>query len=515
MLSKMMGLGTGVKRVWAEREVKPLSYNRRGGLALALLLVLGLFGSVVIALSARAQPPDVPQQLLAKARERGSVRVIVGLDVEFRVEGALSSLQAAQEQRQGIARAQRAVAQKLAADHATVVARFKTIPFMAFEVDADGLLALAALPEITSFEEDVPVPPDLATATVAIGADVAWAAGYTGQGQTVAILDTGVDKTHPFFGTGGDKVVSEACYSTNSASPRATSVCPGGVEASTAPGSGVNCDVSITRCDHGTHVAGIAVGDNGSGPNFGVARGATVIAVQVFSRFDDDAEGSDTPCASNLMPSPCALTFFTDQIKGLERVLELRNDFDIAAVNMSLGGQRYSDPETCDSEHASRKAAIDNLRSVGIATIASSGNSGYRTSMGAPACISTVISVGATWDDPVVAWFSNVASFLDLLAPGVHIESSVPGTAEVSKDGTSMAAPMVTGAWAVARAVSPSETITDILTLFRETGISVDDTRMPGGIVTDMRRINLGVAMETLAFRRANKAYMPVILGNP
>jgi subtilisin family serine protease len=480
------------------------------GLVMAFSLVLGLLGGVVIALSAPAQGAEVPPSLLAKARERGTVRVIVGLDVDFQAEGVLPSLQAAREQRQSIARVQSAVVHKLANAHATVVARFKTIPFMAFEVDADGLLALAALPEITDFEEDLPVPPDLASATAVIGADVAWAQGYTGVDQTVAILDTGVDKTHPFFSTGGDKVVSEACYSTNSPSYRATSLCPGGVEASTAPGSGVNCDTTIARCDHGTHVAGIAAGDDGSGPNFGVARGATVIAVQVFSRFDDDEEGPVRYCGLSGMPSPCALTYYADQIKGLERVYELHTDFNIAAVNMSLGGGRYFDTATCDSEHASRKAAIDNLRSVGIATIASSGNSGYRDSMGAPACISTAISVGATDDDDDVAWFSNVASFLDLLAPGVNIVSSVPGTGVTSKHGTSMAAPMVTGAWAVARAVSPSETITDILTLFRDTGTSVNDNQARG-FVTDMRRINLDVAMDILA----NKVYMPVILRNP
>ncbi len=515
MLTKLMGLDTGSKGFLTERKVnRSNSRRRRLGLVLALLLVLGMLGSAVIAFSALAQQPDVPKALLAKARARGSVRVIVGLDVDFQVEGALSSLQTVQDQRQRIARAQSAVVQQLASDPATVVARFRTIPYMAFEVDADGLLALAALPQVTSFEEDVPVPPDLASATQVIGADVAWSKGYTGQGQTVAILDTGVDKTHPFFSTGGDKVVSEACYSSNdTGSVRIfSSVCPGGVEASTAPGSGLNCDVSIAGCDHGTHVAGIAVGDSGSEEevNFGVARGATVIAVQVFSRFDD--QGSDTPCAASGMPSPCAMTFYADQIKGLERVFELRNDFDIAAVNMSLGGGAYSDPEVCDSEHASRKVAIDNLRSVGIATIASSGNSGYKTSMGAPACISTVISVGATEDDDDVAWFSNVASFLDLLAPGVEIVSSVPGGGTMSQNGTSMAAPKVTGAWAVARAVRPSATITDILTLLRDTGTSVNDNR-PRGAVTDMRRINLDVAMDTLASR--NTFYMPVMLRTP
>ena len=54
---------------------------------------------------------------------------------------------------------------------------------------------------------------------------------YTGQGQTVAILDTGVDKNHPFL---RGKVVSEACYSHNIPASGVTSLCPGGATASTA-----------------------------------------------------------------------------------------------------------------------------------------------------------------------------------------------------------------------------------------------------------------------------------------
>lgn len=80
--------------------------------------------------------------------------------------------------------------------------------------------------------------------------------GLFGVGQTVAILDTGVEKTHPFL---MGKVVSEACYSTNNADLSSERpVCPGGVTNSTAPGSGVNC--AISGCDHGTHVAGIVGG---------------------------------------------------------------------------------------------------------------------------------------------------------------------------------------------------------------------------------------------------------------
>ena len=67
--------------------------------------------------------------------------------------------------------------------------------------------------------------------------------------------------------------------------------------------------------------------------------------------------------------------------------------------------------------------------------------------MSSPACISSVISVGATDDERVVAEFSNSSNGLDFLAPGIDVRSSVPGGFE-EFGGTSMAAPHVTGAWA-------------------------------------------------------------------
>ena len=169
------------------------------------------------------------------------------------------------------------------------------------------------------------------------------------------------------------------------------SVCPGGVEASTAIGSGIDCVAAAAaglsgaqgNCQHGTHVAGIAAGNPSSGSNIGVAKDADIIAIQVFTLFKKyDA----------------ALSWSTDQIKGLERVLALSSTYDIAAVNMSLGGGRYYDQPFCDSDNPAIKAAIDNLRAAGIATVISSGNEGYKDSMGAPGCISSAVSVGATWD---------------------------------------------------------------------------------------------------------------------
>ncbi len=424
-------------------------------------------------------------ELTGQAEKAGSVRVIVGLDMDFEPEGRRLDEQAVVAQRQAIRDLQDELLAGLSGLSHEVVVRYEYIPFLALELSHEAMVALAAFPEVSSIAEDVALPPLMASSNLVIGSPTAWGAGFTGTGLTVAVLDTGVDKSHSFFSTGGSKVVSEACYSTTGGS--STSVCPGGVGSSTASGSGVNCSVSVSGCNHGTHVAGTVAGDNVTGPNFGVGRGSDLIAIQVFSRFDSAATCSPSP-------APCVLSYVSDQVRGLERVFALRTTYDIAAANMSLGGGQYFTQAACDAANTATKAAIDNLRSVGIATVIAAGNSGYRDSMGSPGCISTAVSVGATTDGDAVASFSNVATFLDLLAPGVSINSSVPGGGTSNFNGTSMASPHVAGAWAVLQQASPGLSVDDVLSTLRTTATSVDDNRS-GGSVNNMRRINLDQAV--------------------
>ncbi|HEY2293478.1 MAG TPA: S8 family serine peptidase [Thermoanaerobaculia bacterium] len=417
-----------------------------------------------LAVSRQAVPGGIRQ----KAAQGGLVRVIVQLDASFRPEGRLSASQAL-AQRQAISRVQDTVLGKLAGQRLKLHARYEHIPFLALEVDAKALDVLARMPEVVAVQQDALDKTSLISSEVSIGVGVAWSQGLTGAGQTVAILDTGVDKTHPWFNGGGHaKVVSEACYSSNV--PGATfSVCPGGVEESTAPGSGVNCQEF--GCEHGTHVAGIAAANDGVS-NFGVARDSDVIAIQVFS--DDGFEVG---------------AWISDEIKGLERVFDLADQYNIASVNMSLGGGIYTDQASCDAANGPRKAAIDNLRSLDIATVVAAGNDGYPFGVAAPACISSAISVGATDDDSNIADFSDLASFLSLLAPGVNVESSVPGGGTEVLSGTSMATPHVTGAWAILRQQSPQATVGDLLGVLRSSG----DPNHAFGY--DLRRINLGRAV--------------------
>jgi len=422
--------------------------------------------AILPALGAGADPQTRgnEQALLNKAKSAGSVPVIVGLDIPFQVEGRLSSALEIGRQQAVISQTQQQLLTRLSQHILSNVKQFRTIPYMAFEVDATGLKALQNDRAIISIEEDIPVPPTLDQSIPFIHADQLHASGYDGTGYAVAVLDTGVRKTHEFLDAG--KVVSEACYSTTYTTYSSTTVCPNSQEWQTGPGAGVHCDVAINGCSHGTHVAGIAAGTAGP-PGSGVAPGASIIAIQVFSKFENQLDGFQF-CSS----SPCVLSYPSDQILALERVYALRNTYDIAAVNMSLGGGKFFTP--CDSDPI--KTIIDNLHAAGIATVISSGNNGWDGAVGAPACISSAVTVGATLNDfDMVADYSNHASMVDLLAPGSSILSSTPvlPTSYNSWSGTSMAAPHVAGAFAVMKSRNSSWTLTDSEDILTVTGQNV------------------------------------------
>lgn len=432
------------------------------------------------------------------AAERGSVHLIVGLRTRFAPEGELSARQVA-IQRAEIARTQSAILTQIDSLGQRSPKLFTFIPFMAIEADPTELEKLLTLHEVVTLEEDRLAAPADAPSDAIIGAVTAWGAGFSGLGQNIAILDSGVDKNHPFL---AGKVIAEACFSTNNAADGATSACPGGVAQSTATGSAMPYSGACPAgaCDHGTVVAGIAAGTSASFS--GVARDAKIIAVQVFSVFNSIAN-----CGSS---KPCALTYTSDQILGLQQVYALSRSYPIAAVNMSLGSGQYFDQGSCDAANASIKAMIDTLRSVNIPSIIASGNAGYKNSMAAPACISTAISVGATFNvagynnncagnnlgissvDAILCE-SNSASFLSLLAPGAQITSSVPGGTYVAWFGTSMAAPQVAGAWAIMKQKNSVLGVDAGLNALSATGIPITDPR--NGVVKPRIQIDLALTV--------------------
>ncbi|MGZ5780276.1 MAG: S8 family peptidase, partial [Burkholderiaceae bacterium] len=399
-----------------------------------------------------ASNASVKQYLFNKARSTNNVRLIVKLRIPVQPENLLDATQL-QSQRNAITVAQDNFINRLAQFNSVVHKRFVTLPFVVIHANESALTYILGSSDVISVQEDAIMHINLAQSVPLIGGDKAWAAGATGSGQTVAIVDTGVDSTHPFL---SGKVIAEACYSTNSDGAKST--CPNGATSQTGAGAAKNCPVSA--CDHGTHVAGIAAG---KGSSFsGVAKDAKIIAVQVFTLFPDSS-GAYTSLGA----------YSSDIMSGLEYVYGLRNTYKISAVNLSLGGGSYQ--QNCDSDAI--KPAVDNLRSAGIVTVVAAGNDGSTNSLAAPACISTVVSVGATTKSDVVDSYSDSASFLTMLAPGTNINSSVPGGGYAQYTGTSMAAPHVTGAWAVYKSKMPNASISDVLNAMLATGKKITDSR--------------------------------------
>jgi subtilisin family serine protease len=337
---------------------------------------------------------------------------------------------------------------------------FDTIPHFSVLLNKNNIWKLLESNGIIDIELNETSKPALFESTNIIDASSVWGSGNTGSGVAVAVLDTGVRKTHEFFSSG--TVVSEGCYSGAQGIYSSRSFCPGGVSATTISGSGLNCSNSIDGCDHGTHVAGIIAGKRNSDGMSGVAPDAKIIALQVFSNVNGEA-----------------LSYTNDQIKALERVYALKDTYLIAAVNMSLGGGAYT--SYCNSD--SRKAIIDTLLSVNIATVIASGNNSYNHAISQPGCIETAITVGATSDGgygsvDTVTPYSNSNALIDLLAPGSLITApvSTSNSSYGSKHGTSMATPHVAGAFALLKSTKNNLTVEEGLNALTISGVDVTDS---------------------------------------
>jgi uncharacterized repeat protein (TIGR01451 family) len=419
---------------------------------------------------------------------------IVGLDLptgEFRPEGSFRSAAEAAMQRQAIASTREALLGSLAGYNAEVYAAWDSIPYVAMKVDTEALEQLVISPYVTSVREDRLREPHLASATAHIGADLTWDAGFGGMGQTVVILDTGIDANHPFF---GGRVVDQACWSNAGGAGSGTSLCPDG---SNAQAGGDSADALTDQCWvtpgdpatdnicwHGSHVAGIAAGQDAGTGYSGVAPEANIIAIQVYTRIAD--------CRPEAGDQPCARWYDSDLNSALDYInTTLRGSWDIASANMSGGGNSRWSP--CDAEFPDTRDAINTLLSNEIVTVISSGNDDWTDAVSFPACISSAVTVGNVYDTDPNSFpnmpddvTDNMHWLVDLLAAGRDVDSSVPDNAYGMASGTSMAAPEVAGAFAMIEAIDPDMSAADVLDLLQTTGVLVRDERPPNaGVTTD------------------------------
>ena len=321
---------------------------------------------------------------------------------------------------------------------------------VAADVTPAGLAALerSGLVESVRAARRFRVMLDSSTATVE--ATSLHAAGRTGAGKVVVIIDSGVDVDHP--GLIGS-IVGEACFLEGAAG--ADEVCPDGSIRQIGPGAAEPCISLPESCTHGTHVAGVVSGDDEI--LSGVAPDAGILALRVFA----------IEAGEPLIPELGVL-------EALDYVYEMRDVHDIASVNLSLG----ADPLDCID--AAWEDVIARLTDAGIAVVAASGNDGFTTSISFPACLDDVVSVGATGDDGTVAGFTSSSTLLDLLAPGKAIDSTVltafdpSGFAEFN--GTSFASPHVAAAFALVHGSQPEFTVDRMRDLMRATGEMVTRT---------------------------------------
>ena len=234
----------------------------------------------------------------------------------------------------------------------------------------------------------------------ALGVNDAW--GLTkGKGVRVAVLDTGVDGTHPDL---KGRVLEG--YSTISGEILK---------------AGMDSDVDM----HGTHVAGIIAGSNDKQGITGVAPEAFIIPVQVLSGNG----GSDKTVSDGI-------------------IYAMSQDVDV--INLSLGGS----VNPFDKGGSLTCASLSKAVSLGIVVVVASGNSAtYGNPRNEPASCKGALSVGALNESLEPAYFSSFDSTIGIAAPGRRIVSSIPVGAAAENfavwDGTSMAAPFVSGAAAL------------------------------------------------------------------
>jgi len=394
------------------------------------------------------------------------VRVIVAL------REPRTPVQALAERMAEVEALQLGVLDRLAAADFRLTHRWDAISAVAGDVTPRGLDVLAEDPDVLRIDLDEPVFAATGESVSLMRADEVQNQGVSGRGVVVAVLDSGVERSHPDLAS---SIVDEHCF--------CTGCCPGG--SSEAAGAGSAADDN----GHGTNVTGIITADGRVAPR-GIAPDADIVAIKVLDRT-----GAGTS---------------TSIISGFDYVLKSRPE--VKVVNLSLGSATLFNG-TCDSSASfatSLAQAINALKARGTSTFASTLNNGSPNGIGVPACIANAVAVGAVYDAnggtvsfgctdatsrrDEVPCFSNSSSKVEVLAPGAPITSAGVGGSASTFLGTSQASPHAAAAAALMLSANPGLSPDAIKNALRATGRPITDAK--NGIA--IPRIDVKAALDSV-----------------
>ena len=389
--------------------------------------------------------PTQPQRLLVRLKDQALRPYLKQQREQMRSTGKLSRAQqqqltkSSQSQLQRVQKSQNQLLGELRKQKLVqrVHGQFTQLTnTLSITAEANSIEQIRRLPQVAAVYPDSQIKAFLADSVGITKAPQLWAMrdsqsrSLTGQGVTVAVLDTGIDYTHPDLGGcigAGCKVVGGYNF----------------VE-------GEDATNPIDKHGHGTHVAGIIAA---KGALTGVAPDVTLYAYKVLS---DQGWGMESSIVAALE-------------KAVDPDDNPLTDDQIDIVNMSLGGSGA--PDSPISE------AANNAMAAGVVVVVAAGNSGssYST-IGSPGNAEDVLTVGASDNNGAIAGFSSRGPISgkayvkpELVAPGVEINSAKPGDSYVRLSGTSMATPHVAGGVALLKQLHPALSPAELKTLLVNT----------------------------------------------
>jgi hypothetical protein len=402
------------------------------------------------------------------------VKVIVSMPdpVELRAVTDWDSPVSTARYRGEIANRQLAVLSALTPGEFTLRYRYDNMAAFAGEITRAGLQKLLNNPLVAHIEPVRRVEPELAQAIPLANALDARQV-YDGRGAAIAIVDTGIDYTHPMLGGSrfpNIKVIGG--YDTGNNDP----------------------DPMPVGEAHGTCCAGIAAGSLGVVGDYigGVAPGAKLYALKASPDY--------------------AGYFLTDAILAAwdwcitHRNDDPKNPIKVMSNSWGMYGNPFNDSAVADAFSPAQTTLAETAVAAGITILAASGNDGYAgQGIAWPSAMSKVISVGALNDTTSqVMVYSDAAAILDILAPAdpiyttdiVGLGGYSPGDYFPYFNGTSSACPFAAGCVAdiqtaakakIGRYLKPGE----IKSLLIATGDAVVDWR----VAITKPRVNLGRAI--------------------